>query len=383
MIIQGGTIHIGDGAVIRDGYIRLEGGRIAAVGQGSCPDKGELVLDARGKIVTPGFIDAHCHVGMWEEGLDFEGDDGNETTDPCTPHLRAIDGVNPLDRAFEEALDYGITTIVTGPGSANPVAGQICAMKTRGRVVDEMVIKAPVGMKFALGENPKGVYSEKSQTPVTRMAIAAIIRGELQKAKRYWEDCQRAKEDEDTDPPELDAKCEALIPVLTRQVKAHFHTHRADDICTALRIIREFGLDGVIVHGTEGHLIPETIAGAGVPVICGPVISTRGKPELRSLERRNAAVLLRAGVEVAINTDAPEVPIDLLAASVAIAVKAGVPREKAIPLISGSAAGICGIGDRVGRIAPGLDGDILIFGEDPIGLLVKPEHIFVDGKQLR
>ncbi len=151
----------------------------------------------------------------------------------------------------------------------------------------------------------------------------------------------------------------------------------------ALRIIREFGLDGVIVHGTEGHLIPETIAGAGVPVICGPVISTRGKPELRSLERRNAAVLLRAGVEVAINTDAPEVPIDLLAASVAIAVKAGVPREKAIPLISGSAAGICGIGDRVGRIAPGLDGDILIFGEDPIGLLVKPEHIFVDGKQLR
>ena len=171
--------------------------------------------------------------------------------------------------------------------------------------------------------------------------------------------------------------------MLTRQVKAHFHTHRADDICTALRIIREFGLDGVIVHGTEGHLIPETIAGAGVPVICGPVISTRGKPELRSLERKNAAVLLRAGVEVAINTDAPEVPIDLLAASVAIAVKAGVPREKAIPLISGSAAGICGIGDRVGRIAPGLDGDILIFGEDPIGLLIKPEHIFVDGKQIR
>ena len=383
MIIQGGTIHIGDGAVIRDGYIRLEGGRIAAVGQGSCPDKGELVLDARGKIVTPGFIDAHCHVGMWEEGLDFEGDDGNETTDPCTPHLRAIDGVNPLDRAFEEALDYGITTIVTGPGSANPVAGQICAMKTRGRVVDEMVIKAPVGMKFALGENPKGVYSEKSQTPVTRMAIAAIIRGELQKAKRYWEDCQRAKEDEDTDPPELDAKCEALIPVLTRQVKAHFHTHRADDICTALRIIREFGLDGVIVHGTEGHLVPDTIAEAGVPVICGPVISTRSKPELKNLERKNAAALVAAGVTTAICTDAPVIPIDMLAASVAVAVNAGLPAEKAIPTITGSAAGVCGLGDRVGRIAPGLDGDILVFDRDPVGLLVRPEHILVDGKQLR
>ena len=383
MIIQGGTIHIGDGTVIEDGYIRLVGGKIVEVAPGDYQGEDSQLLDARGKIVTPGFIDAHCHVGMLEEGLDFEGDDVNEVTDLCTPQLRALDAINPLDRAFEEALDYGITTIVTGPGSANPVAGQICAMKTRGRVVDEMVIKAPVGMKFALGENPKGVYSEKSQTPVTRMAIAAIIRGELQKAKRYGEDCRRAEEDEDTDPPELDAKCEALIPVLTRQVKAHFHTHRADDICTALRIIREFGLDGVIVHGTEGHLIPETIAGAGAPVICGPVISTRGKPELRSLERKNAAVLLRAGVEVAINTDAPEVPIDLLAASVAIAVKAGVPREKAIPLISGSAAGICGIGDRVGRIAPGLDGDILIFEEDPIGLLIKPEHIFVDGKQLR
>lgn len=374
-----------DGPVIPDGFVVFEGKTITAVGPMEALPAGYSgpVLDAAGGHILPGFVDAHCHLGLWGDGLGFEADDGNESTDPCTPHLRGLDGVNPLDRCFQEARQGGVTTVLTGPGSANPIAGQFLALKTTGRWVDEMVVKAPAAMKFALGENPKGVYSEKSQTPVTRMAIAAIIRGELQKAKRYWEDCRRAEEDEDTDPPELDAKCEALIPVLTRQVKAHFHTHRADDICTALRIIREFGLDGVIVHGTEGHLIPETIAGAGVPVICGPVISTRGKPELRSLERRNAAVLLRAGVEVAINTDAPEVPIDLLAASVAIAVKAGVPRDKAIPLISGSAASICGIGDRVGRIAPGLDGDILIFGEDPIGLLVKPEHIFVDGKQLR
>ncbi|MCI8652341.1 MAG: amidohydrolase [Angelakisella sp.] len=383
MIIQGGTIHIGDGTVIENGYLRLEGERIAEVSPGTYTGEDREVLDARGMIVTPGFIDAHCHIGMWEEGLDFEGDDGNEMTDPCTPHLRAIDGVNPLDRAFQEALDYGITTVVTGPGSANPVAGQICAMKTLGRVADEMVIAAPVGMKFALGENPKSVYNEKSQAPMTRMAIAAIIREELQKAKRYMEDCKKAEKDEDTDPPELDVKCEALLPVLEKKVKAHFHVHRADDICTALRIIREFDLDGVIVHGTEGYLIADTIARAGVPVICGPIISTRGKPELRNLDRRNTALLLEAGVVTAINTDAPEVPIDLLAAEAAITVTAGVPREKAVALITGNPAKICGLENRVGRIAPGLDGDLLLFDQEPIGLLVKPRHIFVNGKQIR
>ena len=383
MIIQGGTIHIGDGTVIESGYLRLEGERIAEVSPGTYTGEDREVLDARGMIVTPGFIDAHCHIGMWEEGLDFEGDDGNEMTDPCTPHLRAIDGVNPLDRAFQEALDYGITTVVTGPGSANPVAGQICAMKTLGRVTDEMVIAAPVGMKFALGENPKSVYNEKSQAPMTRMAIAAIIREELQKAKRYMEDCKKAEEDEDTDPPELDVKCEALLPVLEKKVKAHFHVHRADDICTALRIIREFDLDGVIVHGTEGYLIADTIARAGVPVICGPIISTRGKPELRNLDRRNTALLLEAGVVTAINTDAPEVPIDLLAAEAAITVTAGVPREKAVALITGNPAKICGLENRVGRIAPGLDGDLLLFDQEPIGLLVKPRHIFVNGRQIR
>lgn len=383
MIIQGGTIHIGDGQVIRDGYVRLEGKKIAEVAPGDYRGPDTQVLDARGMIVTPGFIDAHCHVGMWEEGLAFEGDDGNEITDPCTPQLRALDAVNPLDRAFWEALDCGVTTVVTGPGSANPIAGQICAMKTGGRVVDEMVIKAPVGMKFALGENPKGCYNEKSQTPTTRMAIAAIIRGELQKAKRYLEDCQKAREDEDTDPPELDVKCEALTPVLERKIKAHFHVHRADDICTALRIIREFQLDGVIIHGTEGYLIADTIAAAGVPVVCGPIISTRGKPELKNLDRKNAALLLEAGVTVAVNTDAPEVPIDLLATETAITVTAGVPEEKAVSLITGNPAKICGLEDRVGRLAPGLDGDVLVFDRDPIGLLVKPVHIFLEGRQLR
>ena len=383
MVIQGGAIHIGDGTVIPEGYLEIAGGKIRKAAPGKYAGKDPEILDASGMIVTPGFIDAHCHLGMWEEGLAFEGDDGNEETDPCTPQLRSLDAVNPMDRAFEEALDYGITTVVTGPGSANPVAGQICAMKTQGRVVDEMVVRFPAGMKFALGENPKNTYSEKSQTPVTRMAIAAIIREELQKTRRYMEDLEKSREDEDTDPPELDVKCEALMPVLEGKVKAHFHVHRADDICTALRIIREFSLDGVIVHGTEGYLVADAIAAAGVPVICGPIISTRTKPELRNLDRRNAALLLEAGVRVAINTDAPEVPIDLLATQAAITVAAGVPAERALELITRNPAEICGIGDRVGSLAPGRDADVLVFDRDPIGLLVKPAHILVEGRLVR
>jgi imidazolonepropionase-like amidohydrolase len=383
MVIQGGTIHIGDGTILQEGYVELRDGKILKTAFGRYKGKDPQVLDASGMIVTPGFIDAHCHLGMWEEGLAFEGDDGNEETDPCTPQLRSLDAINPMDRAFGEALDYGITTVVTGPGSANPVAGQICALKTWGNVVDDMVVRFPVGMKFALGENPKNTYSEKSQTPVTRMAIAAIIREELQKTRRYMEDLEKSREDEDTDPPELDVKCEALVPVLERKVKAHFHVHRADDICTALRIIREFSLDGVIVHGTEGYLVADAIARAGVPVICGPIITTRSKPELRNLDRRNAALLLKAGVKVAINTDAPEVPIDLLATQTAITVDAGVPTGEAIPLITKNAADICGIGDRVGSLTSGRDGDILIFDRDPIGLLVRPVHVLVNGTLVR
>ena len=385
MLIINGIIHTMDGPVIENGYVAVEGSKIAQVGPMSdCPAKwrGET-FDAQGGHVCPGFIDAHCHLGMFGDSLGFESEDGNEETDPCTPQLRAIDAVNPLDRCFYEARAAGVTTVLTGPGSANPVSGQFAALKTSGRWVDAMIVRAPASMKLALGENPKQVYHDRDETPVTRMATAAIIREELQKAKRYGEDCRKAQEDEDADPPELDVKCEALLPVLEGKVKAHFHTHRADDICTALRLIREFQLDGVIVHGTEGYMIAQTIAKAGVPVVCGPIISTRGKPELKNLDRRNAALLLEAGVEVAINTDAPEVPIDLLATEAAITVAAGVPAEKALTLLTGSPARICGIDSRVGLIAPGLDGDILIFGQEPIGLLVKPERVLVEGRLVR
>ena len=236
-----------------------------------CPDRweGETLDAAQGHIV-PGFVDAHCHLGMFGDALGFEGDDGNESTDPCTPHLRAIDAVNPLDRCFEEARAAGVTTVVTGPGSANPIAGQLAALKTAGRWVDEMVLLAPAAMKLALGENPKSVYNERHETPTTRMATAALIRENLSKALEYGEKLDRAREDEEADKPDYDARLEALLPVVRGELPVHIHAHRADDIATGVRIAREFGLKCVILHGTEAHLIPELLEREGVPVVTGP-----------------------------------------------------------------------------------------------------------------
>ncbi|MEG0541570.1 MAG: amidohydrolase family protein, partial [Angelakisella sp.] len=322
---------------------------------------------------------------MWEEGLASEGDDGNEETDPCTPQLRSLDAINPMDRAFEEALAIGITTVVTGPGSANPIAGLITAMKTKGHVVDSMVVRFPCAMKFAMGENPKNTYGEKAQQPVTRMAVTSIIREQLYKAKRYAQDMDKAAADTEgeTDPPEYDIKCEALLPVLRREIKAHFHAHRADDICTALRIIKEFSLDGVIIHGTEGYLVAEALQEAKVHVVCGPIISTRTKPELRGLTRENVMLLQQAGVKTSINTDAPELPIDMLLTSVAIATLAGgkqLPMEQAIEAVTCNAAEAAGIFDRVGSITVGKDADMVLFDQNPMGLLVKPKRVMISGK---
>lgn len=384
MVITNAKIVTCDnGKVIENGYIAIAKGKITEVAPGQYTGS-DQTYDAGGRLVTPGFIDAHCHIGMWEEGLAFEGDDGNEVTDPCTPQLRSLDAINPLDRAFGEALAYGITTVVTGPGSANPVAGMITAMKTSGSVVDNMVVKFPCAIKFAMGENPKTSYGEKTQTPLTRMAITAIIREQLYKAKRYCEDIAKAKEDPDgdTDMPEYDMKCEALLPLLNREIKAHFHAHRADDICTALRIIKEFNLDGVIIHCTEGYMVADALAVSGVPAVCGPIISTRTKPELRNLSRSNLSLLHEAGVTVAINTDAPELPIDMLLTSLAVCNISGeepMPLEQALETVTCNSAMVAGIYDRVGSLTPGKDADILIFSQNPIGLLTKPDRVMVSG----
>lgn len=233
MYFINGKIHTMEGSNYESGYLHIVNGKIAEIGEMSdFTLDDEKIVDLKDQDVYPGFIDAHTHLGMFEDAITFEGDDGNEETEPLTPQLRALDAVNPMDRCFTEALEGGITTVVTGPGSANPVAGQMLAMKTYGWRIDDMVLKEPMAIKFALGENPKSVYHSKNQSPTTRMATAAVIREQLSKAKRYLEDQIKADQSSegDYDPPEYDAGCEALAPLLERKIQAHFHAHRADDI---------------------------------------------------------------------------------------------------------------------------------------------------------
>ncbi len=369
--------------VIPDGYVDVQDDKITAVGAMPPPDTapGE-VIDAQGAWLLPGFVDAHTHLGMWEDGLGFEGDDGNEDTDPSTPQLRAVDAVNPLDRCFEEARQAGVLTVVTGPGSANPIGGQLCAMKTYGRRVDDMVVRAPVAMKMALGENPKSAYHGKNQTPVTRMATAAIIREQLALAVRYGADKRRAQTDEDADEPEFDSKCEALLPVVEGRLPVHFHAHRADDIFTAQRIAKEFGLCYVIVHGTEAHLCADLIAAEGAPVLCGPLLCDRSKPELRGLTPANPGVLRAAGADIAIITDHPVIPLQYLGVCAGLAVREGLPYEEALRAITISPARICGLDDRVGSIRPGKDADLVLFRDDPLTIAARPVCVIAGGKRL-
>lgn len=385
MLIINGTVHTMDGLTIPNGYVAVSGDKIAKVGpMEECPPHWEgETFDAQGGHILPGFIDAHCHLGMFGDSLGFEGDDGNESTDPCTPHLRALDAVNPLDRCFREARAAGVTTVVTGPGSANPISGQLAAIKTQGRWVDAMVVKAPAAMKLALGENPKCVYNDRHETPVTRMATAAIIRENLAKAQEYAEKLDRAAEDEDEDKPDYDAKLEALLPVVRGELPVHIHAHRADDIATGIRIAKEFDLKCVIVHGTEAHLIPELLVQEGVPVITGPSLGDRSKPELTNMTIETPAVLTLYGVANAICTDHPEVPIQYLPLCAGLAVKGGMTPEAALAAITIRAAQIAGIDDRLGSLTPGKDADIVITSGHPINLLSRVRAVFIGGKRVQ
>ena len=348
-----------------------------------CPAVEQGDLDAAGGHILPGFVDAHCHLGLFGNAVGFEADDGNESTDPCTPQLRAIDAINPQDRCFREAREGGVTTVLTGPGSANPIAGQFAAIKTDGRWVDEMVLRAPAAMKMALGENPKTVYNERKETPITRMATAAVIRQELSKTLEYMDKQDKADAEEDTDAPDYDAKLEALIPVLRGELPVHIHAHRADDIATAVRICREFGLKYVIVHGTEGHLLPELLAAEGAGVITGPSLTDRSKPELANLTIENPAILARAGVPVAICTDHPVIPIQYLPICAALAVRGGLEPEEALAAITIHPARLAGLDKRVGSLEPGKDADIVVTTGHPLDWNGKVRYVFIGGKQVK
>ena len=367
------------------GYVRCSGGVFTDIGAMSeyAEVPGEEVIDGTGLTLYPGFIDAHCHIGMWNDALCFEGEDGNEDTDPATPHLRALDGVNPFDRSFREALEAGVTAAAVSPGSANPIGGQIALLKTAGRRVDDMILKAPLAIKFALGENPKSVYHDKDETPVTRMATAGIIREELYKAKEYFLRKARAEDDPEQDEPDFDIKMEALQPLLWGKAEAHFHAHRADDILTALRIAREFDLDITLDHCTEGHLIVDQLVKAGKPVLVGPSFGSKSKIELREKTFETAGILDRAGLEVCIITDAPVIPLYYLPLCAGLAVKAGMKEESAWRAITINPAHVVGIADRVGSLEVGKDADIAIFEGNPLrDIQCRTKAVFVGGKQV-
>ncbi|MDL2236147.1 amidohydrolase, partial [Christensenellaceae bacterium OttesenSCG-928-L17] len=332
------------------GDILVKDGRIAAVGEHlNYPDA--QIIDCTEQFVLPGFIDAHCHIGMWEDGIGDEGADGNESTDPITPEMRAVDGVNPFDPCFIEAREAGITTVATGPGSANVIGGQFAALKTAGRSVAEMTVLAPLAMKAALGENPKAVYAEQKATPNTRMAIAALFRKALIDAQEYGKKLTQGKEDEEK-LPERDLGLEALWEVVQGNMPIKIHAHRADDILTAFRIAEEFHLKLSIEHCTEGHLIAEQlremVEQTGAGIILGPLLSERPKVEMKNLSLCAPKILHEAGVQFALMTDHPAVPIQYLPLCAALCVREGLPEQAALEAITINAARVLGLENRLG-----------------------------------
>lgn len=377
ILLTNATILPMEGAPIAQGYVWVRDGKIAAVGgMDTLPDTASCpVLDARGGYVLPGLVDAHSHLGLYEDGLGFEGADGNEDTDPVTPQMRVIDGVNPLERGFAETRAAGVTAVVVSPGSANPIGGQLAAIKTAGRRIDDMIIRAPLAIKFALGENPKSAYHEREEAPVTRMATAALIREQLAKAQEY----DRRKTEADEEGPDFDAKLEALLPLLRGEIPGHFHAHRADDIFTALRIAKEFRIRPVIVHGTEAHLVADLLAQDGVPVISGPGMTDRSKPELINLTESSPGLLHRAGLQVAITVDHPEIPLKFLLDAARIAVRAGMDEDAALRAVTIEPARIAGLDGRIGSIRPGKDGDLALFSGHPFDYKSRVEAVFCEG----
>ena len=364
------------------GDVAIENGKIVAVGQSLSYSDAE-VRDVTGMTVMPGIVDPHCHIGMWEDAMGFEGADGNECTNPITPELRAIDAINPYDRCFEEAAAGGVTTCVTGPGSANVIGGQFVAIKTYGDSVEDMVLRFPVAVKAAFGENPKRVYNGKNQTPSTRMATAALMRKALIEAQEYNEKLERGKADPEK-MPERNLGKEILARVIRRELPMKIHAHRADDILTAIRICREFKLRYTLDHCTEGYLITDKLKEALSEdcegIIVGPLLTDRSKIELKNLSFKAPKVLEQAGIEYAMMTDHPVTPEQYLPICTAVAVREGASEEGALKAITINAAKITGIADRVGSIEVGKDADIAVFSGHPFDFRSRCVLTLVNGK---
>jgi imidazolonepropionase-like amidohydrolase len=382
--IIGGRVVPISGEPLESGTVLVTGGKITAVGPDLDIPDGATVIDAAGGWVLPGFIEAHGHVGVHEEAEGWAGSDSNELTEPVTAQVRALDAINPADLGFRDAVSGGVLAVNVNPGSGNPIGGQTAALKCWGRTVDQMLLRAPAGMKSALGENPKRVYGERKQSPSTRLGTAAVIRGALVDAANYLAklDAEQRKPEDERKPVDRDLKLEALGRVLRKEIPWRQHCHRADDIATALRLAEEFGYDLVIDHGTEAHLLADILAAKDVPVIIGPLFTSRSKVELRNRSLDNPGKLASAGVTIAITTDHPVVPINFLAHQAALSVKHGLDRDAALRALTINPARIVGVDDRLGSIEPGKDADLVIWSGDPLDVLSRVTRALIDGEEI-
>ena len=361
LLIKNAYIKTMAGEDIENGAVLIgDDGKIISVGKNTEADGVETV-DAEGRLVTPGLVEAHCHTGLRTSSMRWEGSEINESSDPITPQMRAIDGINPMDETLYEAIKGGVTTACTGPGSANVVGGSFAAIKLFGKRVDNMIVKAPLAMKCAFGENPKNSYGQNGKkTPITRMATASLLRELLFKARNYLEAKEAGKE------PSFDMKLEAMLPVMKKEIPLKAHAHRADDILTAIRIAKEFGLKLTLDHCTEGALIADELAKEGFPALVGPSFGSKSKPELRFKSFDTPALLDKAGVKVSIITDAPVIPLEALSMCAGLAVNAGLDEEAAWHSITINPATAMGISDRVGSLEVGKDGDLVIWDRNPL-----------------
>jgi imidazolonepropionase-like amidohydrolase len=366
---------------IEDGTVLIQDGVITAVGQGVAIPEGTETIDAQGKWLLPGFVEAHGHLGVHEEGEGWAGQDTNEMTDPNGSALRALDAINVDDEGFRDALAGGVTTAVIKPGSGNPIGGQTVAIKTwGGRTVDEQIVSDSVSVKSALGENPKRIYGDKKQLPSTRQGVANVIRKAFVDAQNYV--AKRDAAAAEGKPFERDLGKETMARVLAGELVWDQHTHRADDIATAIRLSEEFGYRLVINHGTDGHKVADVLAEKGIPVIYGPMFTSRSKVELRDRSIVNLVKMADAGVRVAITTDHPVIPINFLVHQATFALRDGLPWTTALAAITSSPASILGLDTRVGTIREGLDGDVVLWSGDPLDTTARAERVFITGTEV-
>ncbi len=367
ILIRNGLVKTMAGPDIENGQVLLDGGKIVAVGKEVNAPADAQVIDATGCLVTPGLIDGHCHIGMEEAAIGFEGTDGNECTDPLTPQVRAIDAIQPMDETLAQAAAAGVTTAVTGPGSGNVVGGTFVAIKMHGSRVDDMVLKYPVAMKCAFGENPKRVYGTQKKMPMTRMGTAALLRDLLARTVEYDETKKAyAADPKNNKKPAIDVKLEAMLPVIHKEIPLKAHAHRADDIFTALRIAKEFDVDITLDHCTEGHLIVDELVKEGKGVLVGPTMGDKSKFELKNKSFETPKAMNEAGLTMCIVTDAPVLPLEYLSLCAGLAVNAGLDEQEAWKAITINPAKITGLSDRVGSLEVGKDADVAIFRGNPI-----------------